>query len=251
MKNIYEVGGAVRDSILGIKSKDIDYVYVAGNVNTPIVDAYTEMRESLLSHGYTIFLETPGMVTIRAKFPAGHQHEKLVADFVLARKEVGYSLDSRKPKVVVGSLNDDLLRRDFTVNAIARDLEGRYIDPLNGISAIANRELTCPGLPMDSLMDDPLRLLRAIRFKVTKSFTLSQELFTAIHTLPFAFYRKFVDTVSEERVREELNKSFEFNTLETVTELAEIDKASSGKLFTALFSKNLRLEATLKPGKQK
>ena len=89
---IYEVGGCVRDTILGIESKDIDFSVVLDNTNQTVDEGWEQMLAFLKKEGYKIFLETKDCFTVRAKFPIGHINEGLVADFVMARKEVGYIL---------------------------------------------------------------------------------------------------------------------------------------------------------------
>jgi tRNA nucleotidyltransferase/poly(A) polymerase len=131
MFTFYEVGGCVRDEILGLKSKDIDYVAVPSESLLKDVSSahtmYNILLEFLKSEGFEVFLETPTCFTIRAKFPVGHKH-KGVADFVMSRKEIGYIPNTRTPIIVPGTLYDDLERRDFTVNALAKDSDGDIID---------------------------------------------------------------------------------------------------------------------------
>src|SRR5579859_2576372 len=148
MPNFYLVGGYVRDKILGIPSKDLDYSVEAAS--------YEEMRQSIIDRGGTILLETPNFFTIRARIG------KEVSDYVLCRKDGAYS-DSRHPDSVEhGTLHDDLARRDFTMNAIAIDSDGNYIDPFNGISDIKNKLIRCVGNAQDRFDEDALRMLRAI-----------------------------------------------------------------------------------------
>lgn len=223
--NFYEVGGKVRDELLGLQSKDIDYVAVP-NINefitsdsyitSTIEQLFLNLKEFLLKEGYQIFLETPSCYTIRAKFPKGHINEGIVADFVLARKEIGYKEGTREPIVVPGTLYDDLERRDFTVNAIAKDINGVLYDPFNGQQDLKDRVLRTPIKGEITFSDDPLRLLRAIRFAITKDFIIDD----SIHYFILNFnYDKSFSVVSEERIREELYKCFKFNTLKTITYL--------------------------------
>lgn len=139
MFKFYEVGGKVRDEILGLKSKDVDYVAVPSDeLRNDISSPHTMfgiLEEYLKQEKFEIFLVTPDCFTIRAKFPQGHKYEG-VADFVMARKEVGYVPGTRTPIVVPGSLYDDLERRDFTLNALAKDEDGNIIDYFNGLEEI-------------------------------------------------------------------------------------------------------------------
>ena len=94
---IFEVGGCVRDEILGVHTKDIDFTFVLGNTDMSVDQGWDEMLSFLKAQGFEIFLETKDCFTVRAMFPKGHKHEGLVADFVMARKEVGVIAGTRKP----------------------------------------------------------------------------------------------------------------------------------------------------------
>jgi tRNA nucleotidyltransferase/poly(A) polymerase len=113
------------------------------------------------------------MFTIRAKFPADHKFAKLDADFVMARKEVGYVEGTRRPILELGTLEDDLIRRDFTVNAMAEDEDGNLIDLFNGQIDLQRMVLITPKAPKITFDEDPLRIIRAIRFSITKGFSLT------------------------------------------------------------------------------
>jgi tRNA nucleotidyltransferase/poly(A) polymerase len=123
----YEVGGKVRDEILGLQSKDVDYVAVP---KESLIEEFSEaadlfkiLHDYLTSKKFQIFLVTESCYTIRAKFPSDHAYQG-VADFVMARKEVGYLPGTRTPIIKPGTLFDDLQRRDFTLNALAKDEDG-------------------------------------------------------------------------------------------------------------------------------
>lgn len=207
---LYEVGGAVRDSLLGLKSKDIDYTAVV-NAGTDDPDAaFWWFHGTIEREGYQIFLTASDVFTIRAKFPKGHKYEGLVADFVMARYEEGFKEGTRRPAICrVGTLEDDLRRRDFTVNAIARDIDGNLIDPFGGMYDLHNKTLICPVNAETSFNDDPLRVLRALRFAITKDFILSEDI---LHGIVKLDVNRFKETISTERIREELDKMFKFNT---------------------------------------
>lgn len=228
MFSFYEVGGKVRDEILGLTSKDVDFVAVPFDWLVQKSNSVGQIFEALFvyleQNGYKVFLATQECFTIRAKFPKGHQHDGLVADFVLARKEIGYEKGTRRPIVVPGTLHDDLARRDFTVNAIARSIDGEIYDPFNGIADIEARILRTPIDGELTFDDDPLRLLRAIRFAVTKKFTISEEVGNFIHDFD---YEKRFHVVSEERIREELFKMFKHDTLRTFRYLTIYNKLST------------------------
>jgi tRNA nucleotidyltransferase/poly(A) polymerase len=243
---LYEVGGAVRDSILGLKSKDIDYsVVITSEFNNNLTAslAFSWFKDEIEREGFQIFLVTKEVYTIRAKFPKNHIYAGLVADFVLARYEEGFEEGTRRPKICrVGTLEDDLKRRDFTINAIARDIDGNLIDPFNGIEAIENKVLMCPVDAQTSFNDDPLRILRALRFSVTKNFRIHFELTDAIETFNAV---RFIETVSTERIREELDKMFRFNTKKTIEILWKLELMNR-PLFHCIFN-----QIWLKPTNEK
>jgi len=215
---LYEVGGHVRDGLLGIESNDVDYA-VEMNPDTILGKAtsaeamYQFMNHELNSQGFKIFLETPDCFTTRAMFPESHEHSG-VADFVMCRKEIGYVKGTRKPIVEVGTILDDLRRRDFTINCIARDVEtGEILDPFNGHHDLRSEILKCPVDAETSFNDDPLRILRAYRFCVTKRavmrLAMDQEMIKAIKNFDAT---KFC-VVSVERTMIELEKMFKHDTL--------------------------------------
>jgi len=215
----YEVGGKVRDEILGLESKDIDYVAVPGedllrdvsstNTMFNILEAYLKEEK------FEIFLSTPDCFTVRARFPKSHKYQG-VADFVMSRKEVGYIPGTRQPIVRPGTLFDDLERRDFTLNALAKDEDGTIIDPFDGMEALKRGVLITPLDCSVTFDDDPLRILRAVRFSITKGFSLSNE----IHKEILGYdYESKMSVVSWERIREELYKCFKYDTLKTLKTL--------------------------------
>lgn len=219
---LYKVGGCVRDEILGVKSKDIDFSFefISGEVLTlsPEV-SFNRMNEILKVEGFEIFLETPSCFTTRARFPKDHENSGLCADFVMCRKEVYNDPESRQPTVLVGNLYEDLQRRDFTVNAIAQDENGILIDPFNGRKDLKEMILKCPIDAETSFMDDPLRMLRALRFMVTKNFRVDEDI--AWMMFQHKVWVKFDDVVSRERVREELYKMFHYDTIRSLKILSE------------------------------
>jgi tRNA nucleotidyltransferase/poly(A) polymerase len=204
MPKIFQVGGCVRDKILGVHTKDIDFTFVLDDLNKSVDDGFAEMTKWLEDQEFKIFLSTPDCFTIRAKFPKDHQHAGLVADFVMARKEIGYVEGTRRPILALGNLEDDLVRRDFTVNALAQDTDGNIIDLFNGAQDLADGILRTPLDPMVTFMDDPLRLLRALRFTITKDFTMHPDIWEAMKQP--ALLSKLELTVSGERIREEIMK---------------------------------------------
>lgn len=241
MFKFYEVGGKVRDELMGLQSKDIDYVAVPDASliysRMEVGTLFKMLVDKLYKDGYEIFLITEKCFTVRAKFPKGHKHEGIVADFVMARKETGYKPGTRDPIVAPGNLYDDLVRRDFTVNAIAKDIDGSYIDPFNGMQAIKAKVLVTPRTIQESFNDDPLRILRAIRFSITKQFSIPSQMRDIIVNYD---YKSRMPVVSEERIREELFKCFKHDSLMTMAILCDVTKLS-----TYIFDKtNLWLKPT-------
>lgn len=212
MPKIFKVGGCVRDGLLGVKTKDIDFTFVLDDLNKTVEEGFKEMEQWMIDQGFTIFLSVPEMFTIRAKFPSDHKFAKLDADFVMARKEVGYVEGTRRPILELGTLEDDLVRRDFTVNAMAEDEDGNLIDLFHGQIGLKRMVLTTPKAPQVTFEDDPLRIIRAIRFSITKGFSLT---FLECYIYYFDYENK-MGVVSIERIREELLKCFKHNTLKTL-----------------------------------
>jgi tRNA nucleotidyltransferase/poly(A) polymerase len=227
MAQIFKVGGCIRDKFLGVDSKDIDFTFVCDN-STTVDEGWNEMLTWLMENKFEIFLTTPDCFTIRAKFPKNHNFEGLVADFVMARKEVGYIEDTRRPILELGTLEDDLLRRDFTVNALAEDIDGNLIDLFGGVDDLKAGILRTPLDPHITMMDDPLRILRALRFTITKDLTMSGDIWEAIQQP--GILKKLELTVSSERIREEINKMMRFDTVRSFRLLMDIDNIIPGFL---------------------
>lgn len=240
---IFEVGGCVRDDILGVFTKDIDFTFVLSDTDQTIDQGWDHMVKFLKDNNFKIFLETKDCFTIRARFPKGHAHEGLVADFVMARKEIGYIPNTRRPLVELGTLHDDLLRRDFTLNAIARDLDGNLIDPFNGARDLELRILKTPLDPQKTFMDDPLRMIRALRFSITKGFTIAPNVWDAMFQPGLIDHLEAV--VSQERIKDEIFKMFQHDTVATLKLFARIDKKEP-RLLHIMFGGNLWLMPTAK-----
>ena len=244
MFTFYEVGGCVRDEILGLKSKDIDYVAVP---NEALLEKYKNAYEMfvvlesyLSSEKFEIFLSTPNCFTIRAKFPQGHKYQG-VADFVMARKEIGYVEGTRQPIVVPGTLYDDLERRDFTLNALAKDEDGTIIDYFEGVWALENKILMTPQTAWVTMLDDPLRMLRAFRFSITKGFTISPRIWETL--LVDSIVEKLEQVVSQERIRDEVYKMMKHDTLKTL-ELFERIRVINPKILEIMFGRGMWLKPT-------
>lgn len=227
---LFEVGGCVRDELLGVTSKDVDFAVEA--------QSFESMRRHIERVGLKIFLSKPEFLTIRAGVPKGHPLRERCkdADFVLCRKD-GPSTDGRRPdSVEAGTILDDLARRDFTVNAIARCVEtGDLLDPHGGVEDLKARTLRFVGNAEERIDEDGLRILRGLRFSLTKGLRIAN---------PGVFDSKadMLESVSTERVREELNKMLAFNTLQTLLMLQAFSHVRA-----AIFSRDgLSLDATMK-----
>jgi len=191
-QEVYVVGGFVRDRLLGIPCKDIDFVTVGDG---PAIAEEVSRRLGPDASHLSVF-KTFGTAMIR--------YLDLELEFVGARKE-SYNTDSRKPNVEQGSLRDDQLRRDFTINALAASLKGQegyqIIDPFNGLQDLDIKRIVTPLDPHQTFSDDPLRMLRAIRFASQLSFKIDPQTLEAITSM-----RDRISIVSMERISYELNK---------------------------------------------
>jgi tRNA nucleotidyltransferase/poly(A) polymerase len=237
-----EIGGAVRDKFLGVESKDVDFVAIpSDDLRTlSLEEVFSLLENELKQQRFEIFLVTPEFVTIRAKVPDNHslRSRTSVADFVLARKD-GPSSDGRRPDFVLpGSLQDDLERRDFTVNAIAI-LKGEIIDPFGGIVDIENRVLKFVGDPNKRIAEDGLRVLRFFRFIITKGFTPEENSWNACMSLESA---KMVQKTKIERIKDEFDKMFIHDTVAAMKLISSFPE----HLIEVIFRDNLRLISTLK-----
>lgn len=207
---IYLVGGACRDLLMGIPSKDNDYVC---ECDFPTLTTYVE------SLGFKVLHSKPEFLTIRAS--TGKQ----VVDFTCCREEADY--DGRRPGFTKpASLATDLLRRDFTVNALAMEVDsslnpiGNIIDLVNGKTDLEQRILRFVGNPAERLEEDGLRWLRAIRFSITKGFWIEPNTYNHLMSAEASI----MDKVSVERIREELYKCFKYDTIKTLEFLHTLPK---------------------------
>ena len=237
MFTFYQVGGCVRDKLLGREPNDIDYTVVCNDTsNLSANDAFQQMKKYLIDNNYVIFQTKQETFTIRAKIA----NTKEVADFVLARKEY-YTQDSRIPIVEIGTLKDDLLRRDFTVNAMAMDEKGNIIDLFNGRKDLENKKLKTPLDPKITMFDDPLRIIRALRFSITLGFEIDEEIFRSITP---DILDKLKKVVSEERIRNELYKMMAYDTVRSIKLFSEIEGKIPG-ILSNIFEGGLWLKPTL------
>ena len=187
----YLIGGFVRDKILKRPTKDIDIVCVGDGI-------------ALAEKAAQKFNSRPEVHFFRNFGTAQIKFEDIEIEFVGARKE-SYNFDSRKPAVESGTLEDDQNRRDFTINALAISLNkpdyGTLIDPFDGIADLGRQIIQTPLAPVQTFSDDPLRMMRAIRFASQLGFSIEQKTWDAI-----AESAKRISIVSGERIADELNK---------------------------------------------
>lgn len=187
----YVVGGYVRDLILGRPSKDIDFVCVGSGIALA-----QKVAQSLGPDVHVSIFKSFGTAQIVV--------DDLELEFVGARKE-SYRSDSRKPIVENGTLEDDQKRRDFTINALAISLNeasfGELIDPFDGQNDMKKKIIRTPLDPAITFSDDPLRMMRAIRFASQLNFDIEADAFQAIIN-----QADRLKIVSQERITDELNK---------------------------------------------
>lgn len=187
----YVIGGFVRDTYLNRKSKDIDIVTVGSGIE--------------LARKVAVNLKNKPQVNVFKNFgTAMFKYKDLEIEFVGARKE-SYQSDSRKPVVENGTLEDDQNRRDFTINAIALGLNksnfGELVDPFNGIEDLKHKIIRTPQDPDITFSDDPLRMMRAIRFSTQLGFEIQTETLQSISK-----NKERITIISGERIIDEINK---------------------------------------------
>lgn len=202
---VFVVGGFVRDMILNRPSDDIDVVCVGNGIEL------AKKTAELLGRNYPVSIfKNFGTAQIK--------YEGFDIEFVGARKE-SYRRSSRKPIVENGTIEDDQKRRDFTINALAIALNGNNVgeleDPFDGLDDLKNKIIKTPLNPDITFSDDPLRIMRAVRFATQLEFDIEHDTFEALSA-----NRKRLEIVSQERITSELNKivqsskpSFGFNLL--------------------------------------
>ncbi|WP_114936374.1 CCA tRNA nucleotidyltransferase [Mucilaginibacter endophyticus] len=185
----YAIGGFVRDIFLNRQSKDIDIVVIGNGIS------FAEVVASTLKVKLAVY-KNFGTASLK--------YRDLEIEFVGARKE-SYRRDSRKPIVENGTLEDDQKRRDFTLNALAislyPDTYGELLDPFNGITDLENKLIRTPLNPNETFSDDPLRMMRAIRFATQLNFRIDDIAVEAIKTTADR-----ISIISQERITDELNK---------------------------------------------
>lgn len=187
----YAIGGFVRDIFLERESKDIDIVTLGKGI-----DLAEELHKQLGEESHLATFKNFGTAQVKYK--------EFEIEFVGARKE-SYNRNSRKPIVEDGSLEDDQNRRDFTINALAIGVAennfGKLLDPFNGMDDLQKQIIRTPLNPEITYSDDPLRMMRAIRFATQLHFTIEEKSLSAISE-----NKERIQIVSKERISDELNK---------------------------------------------
>ena len=194
----YVIGGWVRDLYLERPSSDIDIVVVDETKQTkrPGIAIAEALRHKLGKKAHIAIYRNFGTAQLK--------HKSLEIEFVGARKE-SYDRDSRKPVTEDGTLEEDQNRRDFTINAMAlclnKDRFGELVDPFDGLTDLENKTIATPLDPDITFSDDPLRMMRCIRFATQLGFHIEEETFEAL-----ARNKERIKIISGERIAEELNK---------------------------------------------
>ena len=190
-REIYVVGGYVRDLLLGRHSKDIDFVTVGSGI-----ELAKAVAADFGPHTHLSVYATYGTAQLR--------HRGLELEFVGARRE-SYRRESRNPIVEDGTLDDDMQRRDFTVNAMAICLNagrfGELVDPFGGVADMERKTIVTPLDPDVTFSDDPLRMMRAIRFATQLGFYIDPKTFEAIRK-----NKDRINIITKERINDELSK---------------------------------------------
>jgi poly(A) polymerase len=193
----YVVGGAVRDALLGRPTTDLDFVTLGPGSGIQLANRVADEFGVGQATVYPQF----GTAAVRLSSPDG-SHPDFVLEFVGARKE-SYRRESRKPIVEEGTLADDLKRRDFTINAMAVRLSvgrlGELVDPFGGREDLAKRLIRTPLEPEATFADDPLRIIRAVRFAVQLDFRIAPPVLRAMRETAAR-----VSILSQERIVDEL-----------------------------------------------
>jgi poly(A) polymerase len=187
----YVIGGFVRDKIIGRTTKDADIMCIGDGI---------ELAHKVAS----LFKPRPNVAYFKNFGTAQIKMEDFEMEFVGARKE-SYRDLSRNPEISPGTMEDDQLRRDFTINALAVSLNpadyGKIIDPFDGLGDIKKKLIQTPLDPLNTFSDDPLRMMRAIRFATQLDFKVAPATFHAIRE-----DAERIRIISQERITEELNK---------------------------------------------
>lgn len=229
---IYQVGGSVRDEVMGRPAHDIDYAVE--------VSSFDILIKWIKENNGEILHSKPEFASVKIRWrPKQHLKDSkdsksmgnkttYVADFTMCRKDGDYT-DGRHPSTIeAGTLLNDLSRRDFTMNAMARRckfdpltctistvLSEPIIDPFDGQKHILQKRIVSVGDAKERAKEDTLRVLRALRFSICFGFEIEPQIQAAIQCTPIS------KSVSKERIAEELNKCFQHDTIKTLNMLQQ------------------------------
>lgn len=223
MVQFFEVGGCVRDSFMGRKSKDIDYA-------VEMTGSYNDLVTIVEANFGPVFRNKEGV-------PVGAEHntcraidpKKGPVDFVKCRKDGPYS-DNRHPDFVEdGDIFADLARRDFRMNAIARNVTtGEILDPYNGIADIQNGVIAFVGSAQDRIEEDSVRILRMLRFMIVLDFKVDLEGFEMLENPRTA---ELLATMPMERIVKEMVKMMQHDTKRTVEVIGNLSNEMRAAIF--------------------
>ena len=219
---LFLAGGFVRDHILGLTPDDRDFVVITELTFEELVKECEKLGK--------VFLVKPEFLTIRCMI------DKEVIDLVLPRTETDY-LDNRHPDTVnrVGSLREDSCRRDFTINAMYMDKNNNIIDYHDGEKDLKNKILRCVGNPENRFKEDPLRILRGLRFKSKLNLEIDELTFDSMYERA-----RSIITISMDRIKDEINKMLKLSPVVTIADL------SSFKVMDIIKNKGLHFELSAK-----
>lgn len=244
---IFEVGGCVRDDLLGLRTKDIDFTVVGP-------ESFAEMVALLEADGFIVVNTKEETQTAVCRVPDSKPEllaRTKVADFVWARKESSERIGRIPVSIKPGTLEDDLARRDFTVNALARNPKtGEIIDLHGGRSDLEQGLLRFVGDPFQRIEEDALRIARGFRFMVTKGLEPSIETWEALTSDRAVSLLSEKDAegkrvISTERLQVEMDRMFLHDTWHSLRLVSNMGESMQHALFPQGFPQGLRLSATM------
>ena len=213
MMNIYEVGGTLRDELLGRKHNDIDLAFEASS--------FEEMKKYVLQNSKNIFVEKPEFGTIRYMSLNGKPED--ISLCIKSRNTDGKHFQ-------IGTIEQDLRQRDFTINAIARNQKTKeLLDPTKGLHDLKTKTIRCTKEPSLIFESDPIRMIRAIRFKMELSFTFDssiEDYFSNTNNF------KLLKNLNRERLRQEVDKCFKYSSSQSIYEFSKLGSLFIDTLFT-------------------
>lgn len=228
---IYQVGGSVRDEICGKIPDDLDYVIVA-KPGLPASEVFATVQWELESEGYVIFSTRVDDWMIRTKFPRNHANRSKIGDFQLAARD-GYTC----------TLEENLRDRDLTINAIAKSVDdGTLIDYFGGLQDLENYRLACPVSAQYSLNNNPIRLIRFLRFCFIDRFDISigSDIEQAIESYDLSQF----SSIDLDRLCREMRKMFSKNSMAALLAFEYLSRKNP-QIWSFIFS-NIKLNPSIK-----